>query len=1075
MSHILWVAVLILNADQVTSLSFFSAESPSSRYCVNIIPPTDWQSAFNLCKERGSDKSILQILNDLDTEKFYSTLHLYNIYAFWGDVRKISNSTAGDVKERLSLNFLPWTGSENPGTDANCGLVTGLPGQGGLKLLPSPCHNRHISLCLVNSSEDYQHDGIFCANLTDDKTKREPELTLRSDGRELVLLFPETLLGEYVCGEHNLPEKSLGNPKCWLLGFRPWHQSSAVKLECLSATVLEFNVTKIQMSVTTTGEGYLMCQAWTNKHIKPILSNTVVKKHYNDKQRFALELKLRCSENLSICSNPQKSIEILAADLKKKSPNTVRYLPAAVLTSPTSETLQVILHLIGPVSDNIKNLIKNSTSYELIGLHSLWHCDEEPPLWHLTNADRRTIATDGTAYRMCYGNFTSGAHWGPVMKLKVSNLGSKTRRLHELIMGTGNHTTSALSNLQSIIRDRTDKSDQKLSASDIVIVGLALDSADTEKLNSSAVEAVAEVTAAMTRQDKEVLEVAQQTAESSNVILMNVDRILSEIDIHDVPDEKVLAVTPTFATLVFNLQTAGCRHQIRGLALLKKQDIHEIRSEEIVILRWNDTADTLTAKGVRAAAVLPLQLLSSLMGVATDNLSETELIAQLRRSCLSKDELRGHHDRIVISIFWNDKLFIQQNVQRIKLSTIMGVTVNGHTHMNLDYPLLLKYNLDSETGSFLNIYDRNQRDRCVFWNLNAGGGWSNDGCLPVDSTLTSCACFHTTHFGEMLHGRDHQAILNPVRNTALHYVALVGCVLSTAGLVAIIVTALIFPNWRHQGRAIVQLQLCIALCGLATTLSVRVTAEEFLPDWRPQPGLPCTLSGATLQVFLLASLLWMFAAGLHMRQRLLNPFFDFSPTPLTKQLWASAILCWMLPLALAGVSVWTSQGAYEPPDCYPRGQILQFSVTVPAHMLIAANTLILALCIHITCSSSHKSLRLSNASQMEKRIRRQLLFAIYLSILLGMGWIFGLMHMDAVFNVTASLQGFSIFIFAIVLDEKTRSMWTQLLCNHVGKRQSGIDIRLTCTSSTLNTSTTASVGKTNHILQSRDHCNGFKM
>jgi hypothetical protein len=113
--------------------------------------------------------------------------------------------------------------------------------------------------------------------------------------------------------------------------------------------------------------------------------------------------------------------------------------------------------------------------------------------------------------------------------------------------------------------------------------------------------------------------------------------------------------------------------------------------------------------------------------------------------------------------------------------------------------------------------------------------------------------------------------------------------------------------------------------------------------------------------------------------------------------------------------------------CYPVGLGFYLAVLCPVLMIVTANLLVFGMILHsVTRGSAIKSHRQLGRKLVMQRVTTSVL----LFFLLGLSWVFGLVaHLSIVFAyffcITATLQGFVLFIFFVLGKKQTRSYWVK--------------------------------------------------
>jgi hypothetical protein len=171
----------------------------------------------------------------------------------------------------------------------------------------------------------------------------------------------------------------------------------------------------------------------------------------------------------------------------------------------------------------------------------------------------------------------------------------------------------------------------------------------------------------------------------------------------------------------------------------------------------------------------------------------------------------------------------------------------------------------------------------------------------------------------------------------------------------------------------------------------------------------------------------MLVSALLQLKRLVIIFgFQYIPRLLLK----ASIFAWGVPLlpvtVLLAVDVdnYTNKGRSF---CYPEGLGFYLAVMCPVLMIVTANLLVFGMILHsVIKGSAIKSHRQTSTKLVIQRIATSVL----LFFLLGLSWVFGLVaHLNIVFAylfcITATLQGFVLFIFFVLGKKETRSYWAK--------------------------------------------------
>lgn len=324
--------------------------------------------------------------------------------------------------------------------------------------------------------------------------------------------------------------------------------------------------------------------------------------------------------------------------------------------------------------------------------------------------------------------------------------------------------------------------------------------------------------------------------------------------------------------------------------------------------------------------------------------------------------------------------------------------------------------------------DRNMSRTCAYWHFleDDTGYWSEEGCTLIKSNeegaLDVCRCNHLTHFAEIL---VPKAVFSQKNEDALETLSIIGCCLSIFGLVMIVVTAALFRSWRRDFSNKVWLQLCIAIFIFIICFMVVVFAKFDMYN------IPCMLIGVLLHYSVLASFCWMFVAAVLSYRRLV---IVFSRDASHKLLRASAF-SWGVPFAIVGILLSVSPHSYsgrfeeKTPSgafCYPSGLGLWLAVYAPIALMLVANWVLFSLIVR----SVFASRRIERHGDTNEAVRCASVSCL-LVFLFGLPWVFGLFAYNIVaaylFTLTATFQGFVLFIFFVLGNKKTRDLWLNKL------------------------------------------------
>jgi len=299
-----------------------------------------------------------------------------------------------------------------------------------------------------------------------------------------------------------------------------------------------------------------------------------------------------------------------------------------------------------------------------------------------------------------------------------------------------------------------------------------------------------------------------------------------------------------------------------------------------------------------------------------------------------------------------------------------------------------------------------------------------------------CLADHLTQFTFLLGVSKMQTSFDSYEDDrTLDIITNVGLTLSLLGLFAIFLTAAVFKSFRSLASTKILLNLCAALF-LQLLFFLILSQSKFLELFDQSDWEKCTLIGAMMQYLLLVVFSWMFIIGFLQYQRYVRVIGVNHPR---HYILISAIVAWTLPLVPTLLVVFLEPDSYRPSNssldtpiiCYPSGYGLSLGVILPIGLITVANAMLVG---YITWS-------VYKALFTRDLVLKQLGLFVLLFFLLGITWIFGLCsYFDFgrifayLFCLTATLQGFVLFLFFIVFNKENQRAWLGLCCNLRQKR-----------------------------------------
>lgn len=492
---------------------------------------------------------------------------------------------------------------------------------------------------------------------------------------------------------------------------------------------------------------------------------------------------------------------------------------------------------------------------------------------------------------------------------------------------------------------------------------------------------------------------------------------------------------------------------ISGVALIKKttqqqpnDERHDLTDYYIKTLYANQSSDELLNEtNLEVATFVPAYLLTLLNASSSSSSSSSSTNATSSTAPVDDPMPLPQPIRIVISIYNNDRLFQDvQNERRVKSAgKIISVSIPGYGS-----------NLPSLLPTFLKSHapENYTSSMCGYWNFESEyATWSDDGCEFISKSqhlyepIVLCACSHLTHYSYLIVGThfqsvdadgdedDDDVIVTKTHEKALDMITLLGCLLSLLGVCGISVTAIFFRTWRQKPSSIVLLQLSgaialqmILLCFVNTEYSAMYLIIE-------RKFIACVVLGALLQYSILVAFSWMFITA-HLQ--FVRYVIVLGPQRSNRFFLKTFLMGWGLPLIPVVIVVALAPDSYVQSVtstmdnydgiCYPSGTSLYFGLIAPIGMIIVANLIIFILIIYHILIGPNANIRSTKRTMAIAQLR----LSVFLFFLLGLSWIFGFLAsiksgiiFSYLFCLTATIQGFVLFIYFIILDSNTRKLW----------------------------------------------------
>uniref|UniRef100_A0A1B0CK17 Putative g protein-coupled receptor n=1 Tax=Lutzomyia longipalpis TaxID=7200 RepID=A0A1B0CK17_LUTLO len=645
-------------------------------------------------------------------------------------------------------------------------------------------------------------------------------------------------------------------------------------------------------------------------------------------------------------------------------------------------------------------------------------------------------------YRICKGDFIIGAQWDedhvPIChEMEIPKL---TQKLFELDNSNKNSST-IIDEMQEIV----EVDSREIIPADLYIVGTLLRKCAMEASNiiEFGLKEVGKILSILSHimEVNETTARASQVLNSTNVLMDMNEKIITSVLLDASISNKTLPGNETNDLGVIEIKAKNIIvftinpfvANVTGIALYRSSN--QSNDIEDLIPRYlyaNQDATELLMDNeeLEVATFVPEDLLQ--------RINEINQTASGNVTLAPKPPLR-----IVIMVKANDRLYQEnRNVSYFRANgRVVSVTIPGY---GPNLPSLLPL-------IFHTLYEiTNETNACGFWdftptNKNGTSQWATRGCEfllsspNLDPPLVLCGCSHLTDFASLVMGAYKNDIpLNKLSIHKNHLIALdvittVGCSLSIVGILGIWITAIFFKSWRQRTGSKVLLQLSAAIA-LQMFLFLFINAEYVLKDYlNVNQKIICITLGALLQYSVLVVFSWMLIIAYLQYLRYVVVFGNRKPAHFTIK---SIIVGWIMPTVPVFLVIGLDMTSYLPPKkdfhgfCYPQGNSLYLGILLPIALILVAN---LGLYIAVIYSITRKMDGRKNSRKKKQRIQKaQLRLSVFLFFLLGMTWVFGFLiytHrspyiiFEYLFCLTATIQGFVVFVYFVILDPATRNLW----------------------------------------------------
>ncbi|KAL4716853.1 hypothetical protein ACJJTC_012664 [Scirpophaga incertulas] len=742
----------------------------------------------------------------------------------------------------------------------------------------------------------------------------------------------------------------------------------------------------------------------------------------------------------------------------------------------SSNILKVLLHIHLPINDTeheSSSIVNSYTylkiridevfpdyNYTFVNLSSSIYCLpsmsqdsivllwELTPIGHIASPKQFCLQSNGLPVnRNCHGSYLLGSVWGAVNgKCDINYEPSVTTTLlYNFVHGKmSNDFTSHFltAGLEFIFNDTN-----IIIPADIYYLSksfqniLSIVNQNATSIDIGDIDNIAWIMDRLMVLDEESLHLAQ-TLNSTNAILDSINNFIAMITKHRLSlkyrgsintneyDYRI-AIQPRFIVQVSYVKNSN----VTGLAIINTSISNKFTEMKIVPLYKNTTVkEVLSMKNVEVATWIPnyaLKHIEKNFKKVKDTDNETEM-------------------QIVINVYFDDIIFQELSTnQYIINSRIIEVTIPGYS-TNIEFSIPLVFRQTNHT-----ILPK----VCGYWDFNSDrgnipGAWSKNGCVLLTSIhdLIICECYHLTHFGQLINIYSNKESLQPSRGEehrkALNVITLIGSSLSLLGIVGIWLTAIVFDTWRKKTgtKVLLQLSMAIALPLILIILfnvdnAIIVENNAGIFEIATNMKIACITLGSLFHYSILANFNWMLITAILQFIRYVRVLGVSRPS---RFLLKVTFIGWGLPIVPVSVILlidcdnYIPYPSYRRTICYPSGVYMIIGVVVPICIILAINIILFVLVIKAISKKSQ--LRITDRSLVCAQFR----LSVFLFFLLGLTWIFGIISFSGsvicsyLFCLTATIQGFVLFVYFVICDPTTRNSWITIIKPHFTSSRNSI-------------------------------------
>nr|XP_022904747.1 adhesion G-protein coupled receptor G2-like [Onthophagus taurus] len=357
----------------------------------------------------------------------------------------------------------------------------------------------------------------------------------------------------------------------------------------------------------------------------------------------------------------------------------------------------------------------------------------------------------------------------------------------------------------------------------------------------------------------------------------------------------------------------------------------------------------------------------------------------------------------MLTTFKSNNLFLEGNV----VSDIVDLKVLGVAQI-----------LNNTISIYLPV-DPLIEVNCSFWRFEGEvGNWSIDGVetIRLSDDLVECRTNHLTAF--VLLGISDRIFenLSETNQIILQIISTILCSFSLIGLIIIFITCFFIKKWYRKRINTIQISAVITLEIILIFLNDVITIID---------GLFCKFFGITMHYLVLVKFVVMFFIA---RRQFENFVTVLTSRNRSRNFLITTFIAFSIPIIIVGISAGIFPDHYNSGDvnfCYPKSEAFIYFLIIPIASILVANIIIFSLVMFKISGS---------ISRDKKQKILQTKLAVMLFFMLGLTWIFSVLShavqtlwvqlaLIYTFAILSPLQGFVIFVFAIVFDSDAKTFW----------------------------------------------------